>query len=199
MKSITSILAAVAFAALAQAASAEGPTSQYTSTKEKDCRTAEKSKPKEEMPWVAQTCKGIGGFVVRIFDADERQTLAFGKTLKAAAKEPAASESFGPFNHVGDTLEWRMRDGKPFATIMRWFVADNDDQAADGRPKDKPILVVSRLAPACHVALIDASANPDANELARQAADEKVATFTCGKDEATIVGKPGRGTELAKP
>ena len=199
MKSITSILAAVAFAALAQAASAEGPTSQYTSTKEKDCRTAEKSKPKEEMPWVAQTCKGIGGFVVRIFDADERQTLSFGKTLKAAAKEPAASESFGPFNHVGDTLEWRMRDGKPFATIMRWFVADNDDQAADGRPKDKPILVVSRLAPACHVALIDASANPDANELARQAADEKAATFTCGKDEATIVGKPGRGTELAKP
>ena len=151
------------------------------------------------MPWVAQSCKGVGGFVVRIFDVDERQTLSFGKTLKAAAKEPAANEGFGPFNHVGDTLEWRLRDGKPFATVMRWFVADNDDTTTDGRPKDKPILVVSRLSPACRVAYIDAGANPDANELARKAADEKTATFTCGKDEATIVGKPGRGTELAKP
>jgi len=48
-------------------------------------------------------------------------------------------------------------------------------------------------------AFIDIAANPDANELARQAADEKAAAFKCGKDEATVVGKPGRGTEIAKP
>ena len=180
-------------------ARAQAPTSQYTSLKEKDCRTAEKSKPKEEMPFVAQACKGVGGFVVRIFDVDERQTLSFGKTLKAAAKEPEASESFGAFNHVHNTLEWRMRGGKPFATIVRWFVADNENTGTDGRPKDVAVLVVSRLSPACRVAFIDIAANPDANELARQAADEKAAAFKCGKDEATVVGKPGRGTEIAKP
>lgn len=179
-------------------AAAQPAQSQYTSAKQKDCRTAEKNKPKEEMPWVVQACKGVGGLIVRIFDADERQTVSFGKTVAAAAKEPAAEQGFGPFNHVHDVIEWRTRGGVPFATIQRWFLADNEKTKPDGRPTDVPILVVMRLAPACHVAYIDA-ANPNANELARQAADEKAAGFACGKDEAAIAGKPGRGSELAKP
>jgi hypothetical protein len=194
-----SLLAALALSAFAVHGAAAQSQSQYTSAKPKDCRTAEKSKPKEEMPWVVQSCKGVDGLVVRIFDVDLRQTVSFGKTVAAAAKEPAAEQGFGPFNHVHDVIEWRMRAGKPFATIQRWFIADNEKPKPDGRPTDVPVLVVIRLSPACHVAYIDASANADANELARQAADEKAAGFTCGKDEATIVGKPGRGSELAKP
>ena len=58
--------------------------------------------------------------------------------------------------------------------------------------------MVMRLAPTCHVAYIDAGANADANELARQAADEKAATFTCRKDEIAVIGKPGRASALAK-
>jgi len=137
--------------------------------------------------------------VVRIFDVDLRQTVSFGPTIAAAAKQPAAEQGFGPFNHVHDTIEWRTRAGKPFATIQRWFIADNEKPQADGRPTDVPILVVMRLAPACHIVYIDASANADANELARKAADDKAADFKCGKDEAAIVGKQGRGSELAKP
>jgi hypothetical protein len=200
MKAIGSILAAAAFGVFAaQTASAQAPQSQYTSTKNKDCRTAEKNKPKEEMPWVVQSCKGAGGMVVRIFDVDLRQTVSFGKTLAAAAKEPAAEQGFGPFNHAHDVLEWRMRDGKPFATIQRWFIADNENPGPDGRPKNVQILAVTRLSPACHVAYIDANANADANVLAQQAADEKATAFTCGKDEIAIVGKRGRGAELAAP
>ena len=172
---------------------------QYSSTKGAACRTAEKNKPKDEMPWTVQSCKGVGGFLVRIFDGDLRQTVSYGKTLAAAAKEPAAEQGFGPFNHAHDTIEWRLRDGKPFATIQRWFVADNENPGPDGRPKDVPVLVVQRLSPACHVAYIDASANADANVLAAQTADEKAAGFTCGKDEAAIVGKKGRGAELVAP
>lgn len=182
-----------------QPASAQAPTSQYTSAKDKDCRVAEKNKPKEEMPWTTQSCKGVGGLVTRIFDADERQTVSFGKTIATAAKEPAAEQGFGPFNHVHNVIEWRLRDGKPFATIQRWFVADNDNMDKDGRPKDAQILVVMRLSPACHVAYIDANANADANVLARQAADDKATAFTCNKDEVAIIGKTGRGVELAKP
>ncbi len=37
------------------------------------------------------------------------------------------------------------------------------------------------------------------NVLARQAADEKARGFRCGADEIAIVGKPRRGTGLAKP
>jgi hypothetical protein len=198
MKSASFLLALPLCALGLHAALAQPAQSQYTSAKQKDCRTAEKNKPKEEMPWVVQSCRGAGGLIVRIFDVDLRQTVSFGKTVAAAAKEPAAEQGFGPFNHVHDVIEWRMRGGAPFATIQRWFIADNENQTPKG-PKDVPILVVMRLSPACHVAYVDASANPDANALAQQAADEKAAGFTCGKDEIAIVGKRGRGVELAKP
>jgi hypothetical protein len=195
-----SLLLALALCAFPlHGASAQPAQSQYTSAKQKDCRTAEKSKPKEEMPWTVQACKGVGGLIVRISDADLRQTVSFGKTVAAAAKEPAAEQGFGPFNHVHDVIEWRLRGAKPFATIQRWFIADNENPQPDGRPKDVPILVVMRLSPACHVAYIDASANADANALAQQAADDKAAAFTCGKDEVAIVGQRGRGAELAAP
>jgi hypothetical protein len=192
-------LAAAALSVLVAPHAFAQTQSQQTSTKGNACRTAEKSKPKEEMPWVTQSCKGAGGFIVRIFDVDERQTVSFGKTVAAAAKELAAEQSFGPFNHADETIEWRMRDGKPIATIQRWFVADNEATKPDGRPTDVAFLVVTRLSPACHVAYIDSAANPDAATLAQQVADEKAADFKCRKDEAAIVGKPGRGTELAKP
>jgi hypothetical protein len=184
---------------LATAAPAQAPQSQTTSLKDKDCRTAAKSRPKEEMPWVTQSCKGPGGFIVRIFDADLRQTLSIGATLAAAAKQPAAEESFGPFNHVGDTMEWRLRGGKPYAAIVTWQIADNENMDASGRPTDVPVLVVMRLSPACRVAFIDPAANADAIALARNVADEKAAGFACGKDEAAVVGKAGRGSALAKP
>lgn len=197
---LVSLLVGLALCAFGTSgASAQPAQSQYTSAKQKDCRTAEKSKPKEEMPWVVQACKGAGGLIVRIFDVDLRQTVSFGKTVVAAAKEPAAEQGFGPFNHVHDVIEWRARGGAPFATIQRWFIADNEKPKPDGRPTDVPILVVMRLSPVCHVAYIDASANPDANALAQQAADEKAADFKCGKDEVAIIGKRGRGAELAAP
>jgi hypothetical protein len=198
MNWIGSILAVATLCAFPLVADAQ-TQSQTTSAKEKDCRTAEKSKPKEEMPWVAQSCKGAGGFIVRIFDVDERQTVSFGKTLAAAAKELAAEQGFGPFNHAGESVEWRLRDGKPFAAIQRWFIADNEQVKPDGRPTDVAILVVTRLSPACHVAYIDAAANSDAATLAQQIADEKAADFKCRKDEAAVIGKRGRGVELAKP
>ncbi|MEA2928515.1 MAG: hypothetical protein QOG38_943 [Hyphomicrobiales bacterium] len=199
MKRLSLLIALALCAFGTSGASAQPAQSQYTSAKQKDCRTAEKNKPKEEMPWTVQACKGAGGLTVRIFDVDLRQTVSFGKTLAAAAKEPAAEQGFGPFNHVHDVIEWRTRGGAPFATIQRWFIADNEKPKPDGRPTDVPILVVMRLSPACHVAYVDASANPDANALAQQAADEKAAGFTCGKDEVAIVGKRGRGAELAAP
>jgi hypothetical protein len=196
---MTAAGAAVAAGVLASAAGAQAPQSQTTSLKEKDCCVAQKSKPKEEMPWVTLSCKGAGGLVVRIADVDLRQTVSIGPSLAVAARQPAASESFGPFNHVGDTMEWRLRGAKPYAAIVRWNIADNEDTDASGRPKDVPVLVVMRLAPACQVAFIDATANPDSAALAQKTADEKAEGFRCGNDEAAVVGAAGRGGALAKP
>ncbi len=52
------------------------------------------------------------------------------------------------------------------------------------------MLVVTQLKPGatCHVAYVDARANPDADELARKAADESARDFDCA-GEPGFVGK----------
>lgn len=195
------LLAALAAGAMTSQAAAQVPQSTYTKAGEKDCKTVEQSKPKDEMPWSVQSCPGRAGLVVRISDADLRQTVSVGRSIAAAAKERAAEQSFGPFNHAHGTIEWRASGGKPYAIIQRWSLADAEDTGADGKPREFGLLVVTRLGAGmvCHIAYVDAAANPDANALARKAADEKARTFDCAKGEAAIVGKPGRATRLAKP
>ena len=91
-------------------------------------------------------------------------------------------------------------DGKPFAIIQRWLIADIDAPDKGGRPTDKGLLVVTRLPPGavCHVAYVDVAANPNPNELARKAADDIARDFKCGKDEVQFVGARGHAAELAK-
>ena len=66
---------------------------------------------------------------------------------------------------IGETLEWRVkREGgklKPFATILR-FRWDADDRQGS-------TLVVTKLGEddACHMAYVEATNNPKANEQAR--------------------------------
>lgn len=174
---------------LAVPAYAETFSSAYTSTAEKDCHAN------------ATICKGIDGLIVLVREDDLRRTVSIGRTAKQAEKEPAANHWFGPFNYTADTIEWR-RDGsgKPFATIQRWYIADNDDTDKDGRPRSAQMLVVTRLPPGavCHVAYVDVKANPNANEVARDAADRLAKDFDCAKGKASVVGNSGRATTLAR-
>ncbi|WP_315716050.1 MULTISPECIES: hypothetical protein [unclassified Bradyrhizobium] len=178
-------------------AAAETIASAYTSAAAKDCRTIG---GKQEDDSSTETCPGKDGLILLVNEGDLRQTVSVGRNVRAAAKEPAAQTWFGPFNSAGNAVEWRLADGKPFAIIQRWQIADNDDQGSKG-PKDKPMLVVTRLppGPVCHVAYVDAAANSNANELARQAADQTARGFACGKDRVKIVGTRGRAVDLALP
>ncbi|MGV7212005.1 hypothetical protein [Bradyrhizobium sp. UFLA05-112] len=117
-----------------------------------------------------------------------------------AAKEPAAQVWFQPFNSTEHTVEWRAEGTKPFAIIQRWRIADGTDLNKEGRPNTKAMLAVTRLppGPVCHVACVDVKANANANELARQAADQYARDFTCGKDEVKVIGTSGRAIELAR-
>jgi hypothetical protein len=192
--------AAALFAAafgLISPASAQTFSSSYTSSAEKDCRTI--GKPKDVS--TKQVCPGKSGLVVLISEDDLRQTVSVGPDHVAAAKEPAAETWFAPFNSTGQTVEWRAVDGKPFAIIQRWLIADNNDTDKAGSPISKPMLAVTRLPPGsvCHVAYIDGQANRNANELARQAADEFARDFKCGKDEVKVIGEKGAAVGLAKP
>jgi len=193
--------AAALFAAasgLISPASAQTFSSSYTSTAPKDCRSI--GKPRDPDGGTTQVCPGKSGLVVVISEDDLRQTVSVGPNRMAASKEPAAEAWFAPFNSTAPTLEWRAVNGKPFAIIQRWLIADNNDLDKGGNPNAKPMLAVTRLppGPVCHVAYIDGQANRNANELARRAADEFARDFKCGKDEVKVVGEKGTAVSLAK-
>ena len=192
--------AAALFAAafgLISPANAQTFSSSYTSSAPKDCRTI--GKPGDNGS-TKQVCPGKSGLVVVISEDDLRQTVSVGPNHIAASKEPAAEAGFAPFNSTANTVEWRAVDGKPFAIIQRWLIADNDDLDKSGTPTNKPVLAVTRLppGPVCHVAYIDGQANRNANEVARQAADEFARDFKCGKDDVKVVGEKGAAVNLAK-
>ncbi|QWG20939.1 hypothetical protein KMZ68_18125 [Bradyrhizobium sediminis] len=184
--------------ALIPPASAQTFGSSYTSTAPRDCRVKSAGNGVDDS--TVRVCPGKAGLVVVISEDDLREAVSVGHSRAAADREPAAETSFGPFNSTTHTVEWRAVDGKPFAIIQRWHIADNADEDKNGRPIAKPLLAVTRLPPGavCHVAYVDVKANPDANELARKAADEIARGFTCGKDEVKVIGASGRAVELAK-
>ena len=141
----------------------------------------------DEMGGSAQ-CDGYKDYPVYFSEGDLRQTLRFGHV------DPGSDhwESFGQFNHVNNTIEWRLgSSGKPFATILRWFIDDGDPDAKDGQ-----VLVVSTVGTAanpvsCIAGYVDARANSNANELARSVADSVAPVFKCGEDLPSFYGERG--------
>jgi hypothetical protein len=99
---------------------------------------------------------------VLISEDDLRETVSVGRNRLAASKEPAAETWFGPFNSTTNTVEWRGANGKPYAIIQRWHIADNSDRDKDDRPIAKQMLTVTRLSPGpvCHVAYVDRAGQP---------------------------------------
>ena len=186
-----------ASAALILQSNAETIGSSYTSTAPKDCRVKSAGNGVDDS--TIRVCPGKNGLIVLISEDDLRETVSVGRNRLTAAKEPAAEIWFGPFNSTTNTVEWRAANGRPYAIIQRWHIADNSDRDKEDRPIAKPMLAVTRLSPGpvCHVAYVDVQANASANELARKAADEVARNFKCGKDKVKIVGNSGRAVELA--
>jgi hypothetical protein len=96
---------------------------------------------------------------------------------------------------LGDVIEWRIEDGRSFATILRWRI-DPGDGSEPGQ-----VLVVSKVepgdSPGCVAACVDALANPNANELAREAADRVAPNVDCATHTPSYYGV--RGTAAAEP
>ena len=196
MTSAAALLFAAVFAPISLA-DAQTFSSSYTSSAPKECRTI--GKPGDNGS-TKQVCPGKSGLVVLFSEDHLRQPGSVGPTPAAAAKEPAAETWFAPFNSTASTVEWRAVDGKPFAIIQRWMIADGEHPDKTGNPTSRPLLAVTRLppGPVCHVAYVDGQANRNANEVARQAADEFARDFKCGKDEVKVVGEKGAAVSLLK-
>lgn len=128
-------------------------------------------------------CEGIEGFDVLYLEGDLRGYVAFGPEARSQC---SSAQTFGAFNSPGPKIEWRMENGKPIATILRWFT-DNGSGEANAKQN---WLAVSKLngKDACRTALIDTK-YPDANTLARAKADGKAHTFNCEKDVPDVVSQ----------
>lgn len=170
---------------LASLARAGDITSAYTKLKFDECKLVEEPSPDGEgTGGGAVECVGYEGIPVYVAEGDLRMFVSFGANAK---QEVAAGQTLPNFNTVNETLEWRLSGGWPFATILRWF-PDKGDGSKPGS-----ILIVTQISPGttCQVARIDAQANPNANVLARQAADQLAGEFDCSQPPE-IIGNPGR-------
>ncbi|MFD0466565.1 hypothetical protein ACFQY9_36375 [Microvirga aerilata] len=85
-------------------------------------------------------------------------------------------------NGFGKKIEWRVRDGKPFASILRFFLGNIDG-------KDAEVLAVTKVEgkDACHMAYVNARPK-DANKQAAEIADTKAHAFRCGAHKPIKVG-----------
>lgn len=167
-----------------------GTSSTYTTLDVKACQQVTRATSGEEGESSGiLRCKGYGGLPVTFAEGDLRSLVAFGKK---GENHCAFRQTFGGFNSVGNKVEWRLRDGKPFAAILRWTVSyDSEDSS-----KTKTWLVVSKIEPnnSCHMAYVE-GAYPRANDAARRLVDSMARDFSCATGKPMFLANAGTATE----
>ena len=190
MKRITLCAAALGFAA-AGLASAQEYESAYTRIDD-GCEVIELP---DEPVWET-TCDGYDDWDVLIV-TDEHGSAEAYRAPRGVESDYISPPMRGLFGSYGAVIEWRLNHGQPFATIHR-YTNDTPDMMDPDNAGEWQTLVVVALRPnepitACAVAYIDASSLPNANEVARQAADYLAIDWMCGQENAQMFDS---GSEL---
>lgn len=159
----------------AQAANSGGFSSQYTPLDLAACTVTDSES--EEGQWAERTCHGYRGVSLFVDDGDGRFDIDAGVRNERF-------QSLGAFNDPPETIEWRMKDGAPFAIIYRLTDASPEDAG-------RTVLMVERIGtaqqPGCTVAQVEGS-RQDANVRAREFADRTAAGFDCAAAKPEAVG-----------
>jgi hypothetical protein len=158
---------------------AQSAESAYTDLDMDACTVV---KEYEEGGGVDLECPGYGDVPVFLTEGDLRFDADFGVKNEYW-------QSYGPFNHPHDVIEWRLHDGLPFATILRFHL----DTGMTGTDADRTqVLLVSKVGtesePGCAIGSVDAAVE-QANGVARGVA-ANAAQFECGTDSPVAVGGP---------
>ncbi len=146
--------------------------SVYTDLAADKCRTAAVDKG---MPGnYSGKCAGVGGYDLEVYLDDERNSVG----VILPSKEVAGLDLwnyFSNFSALGDKAEWRMKNKKPVALIVRLNVSDN----GDAKPPTS-YLIVAKIseAAACVTDIVKPGKNQNAQ--ARRLAD-KAAAKPCKK------------------
>ena len=72
--------------------------------------------------WATFRCKGVQGLSVFVTEADLRFALGYGPAWQ---QQKSNAQFLSPFNTIGKKLEWRLKDGRVAATILRCLLAIN--------------------------------------------------------------------------
>jgi hypothetical protein len=121
---------------------------------------------------------GPAGWPVTMFSADARDYVWFGRRAKRGVNIIDALN--GAFADPHGVIEWRLRNGQPYAAIHRYFL--------DG----KQVLTVHRLNPdrtSCVAAVVAVERGHDANAEAVRIADDIIPNFRCGDDELVVTAR----------
>ena len=147
--------------------------SVYTSL-EKDCRV---TRVDEETGGSTSRCSGVAGYALNVHDDDARMSI------DVVAPDGKAHELnyWGVVTHgfsgVGPRAEWRMRGERPIALIVRVNASEDPEDAT----RITSYLAVARITPAETCVTDRIGPVPDANTVARAAADRS-AGRTCLKE-----------------
>ena len=145
--------------------------SVYTSLGESECRVVRRD---EETGGTTSRCPGAAGYALMVHDDDARMSIDVvapgGRThrLRYWAVITSAFSSLGP------RAEWRMRDGKPIALIVRVNAFENPEVP----DRATSYLAVAKITPGETCVTDRIPPGADANEAARRAADSS-ATRRC--------------------
>ena len=146
--------------------------SEYSAIDPDSCQTIQLDK---ETGAATLTCPSYNNIPVFVYQTDGRYSVSIGKKLNN--DDGIIGLDLGK---LGDKLEWRSRNNELFAAIYRHHILyfDNAPEPLDS------VLVVRKMSEnvaSCTTAVVDSNV-PNANEVARRLADEKVADFECGVD-----------------
>jgi hypothetical protein len=136
------------------------------------CSTISRSGDNEDPVLVERCPAGPGGWLVTMVSEDARVYVSFGRQAKSGATVMDALN--GAFADPHSVIEWRLRDGQPYAAIHRYFF--------DG----KQVLTIHRLnrdGSSCVAAVVAVERGRDANAEAIRIADDIVPAFRCGDDK----------------
>jgi hypothetical protein len=171
-------------------AAAAANDSAYTDFDLKTCKEVEPaSAPGDGEASAVYECKGHKGWPVTFAEDDLRSFVAFGKDGR---NHCAFRQTFSGFNSAGNKVEWRLKDGKPIATILRWSVSYDPAHTE----KQKSWLVISKVAErdSCQMAYVEGG-YPEANAKARAVADSMAEGYSCASGQPTFFANPGTETD----
>ncbi|MBK9575583.1 MAG: hypothetical protein IPK50_20650 [Fibrobacterota bacterium] len=166
MRTFLALLASLAFTAQA------GITSSYTNM-ETDCQDAFPESELHEGSDMPKLCKGPKGYYVHEWYAavGSFRNISQGKKGETLLKSAIAPDNC-PEPVYGKMLEWRQRDGAPFAVIQRVTCYEMPSGSQSHGKRISETLQVRELHGAQRQGEVEALRTPNANVRARELADK---------------------------